>query len=75
MEAVVEKCGRPDEDTGRDAYAFLYHLPDGGTVTVTTPRLNSIQTVTYSDSAGGTPILNAAQQKDLSARARAANAR
>ena len=52
MRALVEKCGRPDEDTGRDSYTFLYHLPDGGTVTVATPRLNSIQTVSYTGGQG-----------------------
>jgi hypothetical protein len=51
MKAVVQKCGRPDEDTGRDAYAFLYHLPEGRTVTITTARLNSFQTVSYTDGA------------------------
>jgi hypothetical protein len=57
MRALVEKCGRPDEDTGSDAYAFLYHLPKGGTVAVMAARLNSIQTVTYTDRQGQHSLL------------------
>ena len=27
--AVVQKCGRPDEEVGSGVYVFLYHLQDG----------------------------------------------
>ena len=57
MQAIVEKCDRPDEDTGSDAYSFLYHMPKGRTVTVTTPRLKSIQTVSYTHGTGQHSLL------------------
>ena len=47
MKEIVDKCGRPDEDRGSDRYQFVYALPDGGVVTITTQSLLNIEKVTY----------------------------
>lgn len=46
MAEVVERCGSPDEDQGSDKYQFVYRLPDGGLVTITTGSLLKIEQVT-----------------------------
>jgi len=52
MYAVVQKCGRPDEETGSGIYIFVYHLRDGSTVTIGTPDLYRIDHVHHTDSSG-----------------------
>ena len=47
VQLLVEKCGRPDEETGMETYNFVYHMSDGGTVNVTATHLNSIDAVKY----------------------------
>jgi hypothetical protein len=42
MYAVVQKCGRPDEEIGSGMYVFVYHLRDGSMVTISTPDLAKI---------------------------------
>ncbi|MGO9862063.1 MAG: hypothetical protein ACLPLR_00505 [Terriglobales bacterium] len=42
MYAVVQKCGRPDEEIGSGLYVFVYHLHDGSTVSISTPDLAHI---------------------------------
>jgi hypothetical protein len=55
--AVVEKCGRPDEEVGSGIYIFAYHLQDGSTVAIGTPYLSRIDHVAYSDASGKTTSL------------------
>lgn len=52
MYAVVQKCGRPDEDIGSGLYVFVYHLHDGSTVMISTPYLTRIDSVSYTDRSG-----------------------
>jgi hypothetical protein len=49
---VVQKCGRPDEETGSGLYIFVYHLKDKSTVAVGTPSLDRIYDITYTDPFG-----------------------
>jgi hypothetical protein len=46
---VVQKCGRPDEETGSGIYIFVYHLRDGSTVAIGTSSLDRIDHVAYTD--------------------------
>jgi hypothetical protein len=57
MYAVVQKCGRPDEDLGSGIYIFVYHLHDGSTIAIGTPDLNRIYDVTYTDRSGNASSL------------------
>jgi len=52
MYAVVQKCGRPDEEIGSGLYVFVYHLHDGSTVGISTPYLTRIDYATYTDKSG-----------------------
>lgn len=42
VNAVVQKCGSPDEDLGSGVYIFVWRLADGSTVTLNTPDLSRI---------------------------------
>ena len=50
--AVVQKCGRPDEEIGSGMYVFVYHLQDGSMVGISTPELTRIMFATITDSSG-----------------------
>jgi hypothetical protein len=50
MYKIVEQCGLPDEEIGKDAYLFVYHLPHGSTVTIGGPYLRRVDKVIYSGS-------------------------
>jgi len=49
---VVEKCRRPDEETGSGLYIFVWNLRDGSTVAIGTPSLERIYDITYTESSG-----------------------
>jgi len=57
MYAVVQKCGRPDEEIGSGVYIFVYHLHDGSTVSIGTPYLTRIDHVSFTDPLGRTSSL------------------
>ncbi len=57
MEAVVQKCGRPDDQLGSGIYIFVWRLADGSTVTIGTPYLEKICDVRYLDPKGKSSIL------------------
>ena len=57
MYAVVQKCGRPDEEIGSGVYIFVYHLHDGYTVSIGTPYLTRIDHVGFTDPSGRTSSL------------------
>jgi hypothetical protein len=52
--AVVQKCGRPDEELGSGIFIFVWHLADGSTVSIGTPYLERIGRVQYTNAAGKT---------------------
>jgi hypothetical protein len=52
VNAVVQKCGRPDEELGSGVYIFVWHLADGSTVSVNTPYLSRIDYLRYTDASG-----------------------
>jgi hypothetical protein len=52
VNAVVQKCGRPDEELGSGVYIFVWHLSDGSTVSVNTPYLSRIDYFRYTDASG-----------------------
>jgi hypothetical protein len=52
MYAVVEKCGRPDEELGSGVYIFVWHLTDGSTVWVGTPYMEKIGDIRWTDASG-----------------------
>lgn len=52
MYAVVQECGRPDEEIGSGLYVFVYPLHDGSTVGISTPSLTRIDYATYTDKSG-----------------------
>jgi hypothetical protein len=54
MDAVVQKCGRPDEELGSGIYIFVWHLVDGSTVSIGTPTLEKIRDIRYTDASGKT---------------------
>jgi hypothetical protein len=43
MNAVVDKCGRPDGEYGSGIGYFIYHLNDGSTVNIRWTDINHIQ--------------------------------
>jgi hypothetical protein len=49
---VVQKCGRPDEELGSGIYIFVWHLPDGSTISIGTTTLERIGDVRYTDPSG-----------------------
>ena len=57
VQAVVQKCGRPDEEVGTDAiFTFVWHMPNGSSVAISTPTLEKIGEVRYDKQPGaGTP--------------------
>ena len=57
VQAVVQKCGRPDEEVGTDAiFTFVWHMPNGSSVAISTPTLEKIGEVMYDKQPGaGTP--------------------
>jgi len=57
MHAVVEKCGRPDEELGSGIYIFVWHLADGSTVSVGTPYLEKVGNIRWTDASGQTSSL------------------
>jgi hypothetical protein len=57
MAAVVQKCGRPDEELGSGIYIFVWHLVDGSTVSIGTPTLEKIRDIRYADASGKTFLL------------------
>jgi hypothetical protein len=57
IDMVVQRCGRPDEEIGSGLYVFVYHLRDGSSVTVSTPYLDRIYYVGYTDARGQDVIL------------------
>jgi len=57
MYAVVQKCGRPDEELGSGIYIFVWHLTDGSTVSVGTPYLERIGDIRWTDASGKTSSL------------------
>jgi hypothetical protein len=57
MNAVVQKCGRPDEELGSGIYIFVWHLADGSRVSVGTSYLEKIGDIRYTDSSGKTSSL------------------
>ncbi len=54
---VVEKCGRPDEELGSGLYIFVWHMPDGSSVSIGTPYLERIGPVRLTDASGKTTVL------------------
>ena len=50
MQQIVEHCGRPDADIGRELYVFVYHLDNGSDATITTPYLRRPVQIIYSSS-------------------------
>ncbi len=57
MEAVVQKCGRPDDQLGSGTYIFVWRLADGSTVSIGTPYLEKICDVRYTDPKGKSSVL------------------
>ena len=57
MNAVVEKCGRPDEEVGSGMYIFLWHLDDRSTVSIGTPYLERIDYLLLTDTSGKKSLL------------------
>src|SRR6266851_2383730 len=50
MHAVVQKCGRPDEEVGSGGvFIFVWHMPAGLTVSISTPSLERIGDVKYTN--------------------------
>jgi hypothetical protein len=58
---VVQKCGKPDRETGRQGlHNFVWKLQDKSIVIVSTPYLDRIYNAAYIDAAGKTfPLLHA----------------
>jgi len=54
---VVEKCGRPDAELGSGLYIFVWHMPDGSSVSIGTPYLERIGPVRLTDTSGKTTVL------------------
>ena len=53
MQAVVQKCGRPDEEVGSGpVFTFVWHMPDGSSVSIDTPTLEKIGNVKYDKQSG-----------------------
>lgn len=57
MYAVVQKCGRPDEEVGSGLYVFVYHLRDGSTAGISTPELDRVAYLTFTNSKGKTSTI------------------
>ncbi|HKV91594.1 MAG TPA: hypothetical protein VJW20_03485 [Candidatus Angelobacter sp.] len=47
MQKIVEKCGRPDAETGTDRYVFVYNLEAGAKVTISGPYLSHVEKISY----------------------------
>ena len=52
MHAVVQKCGRPDEELGSGFFIFVWHMADGSSIAIGTPSLDKIYDVTYTAPSG-----------------------
>lgn len=52
VNAIVQKCGRPDEELGSGVYIFVWHLADGSKVSIDTPYLSRIDYFRYTDASG-----------------------
>jgi len=50
--AVVQKCGRPDEELGSGMYIFVWRMEDGSTVSLGTGSLQKIFDVLWTDPSG-----------------------
>jgi PBP1b-binding outer membrane lipoprotein LpoB len=57
MYAVVDKCGRPDQEMGSGIGIFIYHLEDKSTVTIRYTDINHIQDIEHVDKSGKTTSL------------------
>lgn len=57
VNAVVQKCGRPDGEFGSGIYIIVWEMPDGSSVSIGTPYLNRIGDVRLSDASGKTTYL------------------
>jgi hypothetical protein len=62
VSAVVEKCGRPDEELGSGVYIFVWYLADGSTISVNTPYLWRIDYINYTDASGRSGSLLSAKK-------------
>lgn len=51
MRKIVEKCGRPDQETGKNEYVFVYNFETGAKVTISGPYLSHIEKITYQPAA------------------------
>ena len=48
VQAVVQKCGRPDEEVGSGGvFIFVWHMPGGSSVSISTRTLERIGEVKY----------------------------
>ena len=47
MKEIVERCGLPDEDRGRDKYEFVYRMQNAALMTITARSLMSVEQVSY----------------------------
>jgi hypothetical protein len=53
VQAVVQKCGRPDEEVGSGGvFIFVWHMPGGSSVSIGTPTLDRIGDVRYTNESG-----------------------
>jgi hypothetical protein len=52
MYAVVNKCGRPDEEIGSGLGYFIYHLEDRSTVIIRYSEINHIEDIEHVDNSG-----------------------
>ena len=57
MDALVEKCGKPDQEIGSATYVFLYHMPDGSVISVDAPYLSRVDKVVCTDRRGSRSTL------------------
>jgi hypothetical protein len=58
VQAVVRKCGRPDEEVGSGAiFTFVWHMPDGSSVSIGTSTLERISEVKYTNESGNSSSL------------------
>jgi hypothetical protein len=57
MFAVVDKCGRPDEEMGSGVGIFIYHLADKSTVAIRYTNINHIQDIEHVEKSGKTTSL------------------
>jgi hypothetical protein len=53
VHAVVQKCGRPDEEVGSSGiFIFVWHMADGSSISISTATLERIGDVRRTDSSG-----------------------